>query len=83
MLLRRLAYTAGMCRFVDGARLQGDLNTDEDDIVFETFQPGRVRKWSRGEMRRLPAIDVQEAVDSGRAVVVADFESGDGVVFRP
>jgi hypothetical protein len=72
-----------MCRFVDGIRLADALNTQEDDIVFETFQPGRVRKWSRGEMRRLPAVDIQDAVDCGRAVVVADFESGDQVVFRP
>ena len=63
--------------------MAGDLNTQEDDIVFETFQPGRVRKWSRGEMRTLPALDIQEAVDCGRAVVVAGFESGDGQVFRP
>ena len=72
-----------MCRSVDGTRLAGDLNLQEDDIVFETFQPGRVRKWSRGEMRSLPGIDIHEAVDCGRAVVVADFESGDGEVFRP
>ena len=72
-----------MCRFVDGSRLAGDMNLREDDIVFETFQPGRVRKWSRGEMRRLPAVDIHDAVDCGRAVVVAVFESGDGEVFRP
>jgi len=72
-----------MCRYLDGSRLAQDPNRREDDIVFETFQPGRVRKWSRGEMRTLPAMDIHDAVDSGRAVVVADFESGDGEVFRP
>ena len=72
-----------MCRYLDGSRLAQDPNSREDDIVFETFQPGRVRKWSRGEMRTLPAMDIHDAVDSGRAVVVADFESGDGEVFRP
>jgi hypothetical protein len=72
-----------MCQFVDGTRLASDPNTREDDVVFETFQPGRVRKWSRGEMRRLPALDIHEAVDCGRAVVVAEFESGDGELFRP
>jgi hypothetical protein len=72
-----------MCQSLDGADLDIGLNTDEDDIVFETFQPGRVRKWSRGEMRSLPAMDIQDAVDCGRAVVVADFQSGDGELFRP
>ena len=72
-----------MCQSVDGIRLASDLDLREDDIVFETFQPGRVRKWSRGEMRSLPAMDIQDAVDAGRAVVVADFESGDGELFRP
>lgn len=72
-----------MCQSVDGIRLASDLNMREDDIVFETFQPGRVRKWSRGEMRSLPAMDIHDAVDAGRAVVVADFESGDGELFRP
>ena len=72
-----------MCQFLHGFRLADDLRIQEDDIVFETFQPGRVRKWSRGEMRRLPALDIHEAVDCGRAVVVAEFESGDGELFRP
>jgi hypothetical protein len=72
-----------MCQILDGARLDTGRNTEEDDIVFETFQPGRVRKWSRGEMRSLPAIDIKDAVDCGRAVVVADFQSGDGELFRP
>jgi hypothetical protein len=74
-----------MCDFLDAARLSTSdaCHPREDDIVFETFQPGRLRKWSRGEMRRLPAVDIHDAVDSGRAVVVADFDSGDGETFRP
>jgi hypothetical protein len=75
-----------MCSSLDAAGLFAEVDTHpfhEDDIVFETFQPGRLRKWSRGEMRTLPAVDIHDAVDSGRAVVVADFQSGDGETFRP
>jgi hypothetical protein len=75
-----------MCSSLHAAALTAEADSHhlrEDDIVFETFQPGRLRKWSRGEMRALPAVDIHDAVDSGRAVVVADFESGDGETFRP
>jgi hypothetical protein len=62
---------------------EGAGHDAEREVVFATFQPGRFRKWSRGEMRRLTAHDIQDLLGSRRAVVLAHFESADGARFRP
>jgi hypothetical protein len=53
------------------------------EVVFATFQPGRLRKWSRAEMLRLSAEDIRAMLDSRRAVVLQEFECAEGARFRP
>ena len=64
-------------------RLDGAGQERDREIVFATFQPGRLRKWSRGEMSRLSADEIKQLLESRRAVVLAEFESVDRATFRP
>jgi len=66
-----------------GPFADGEADEAEREIVFATFQPGRLRKWSRAEMRKLSAPDIQEMLESRRAVVLAEFQTADRAIFRP
>ena len=72
-----------MGRPKNGHFANGDGEDPEREIVFATFQPGRLRKWSRAEMRRLSAHDIQALLETRRAVVLEEFESEDRATFRP